>query len=140
MLLEGDKVPRGRYDVIFAELQASESQLGYLQSLVEAQDPPVIVIPGPPAILSRELTDAKLRAVKCILAGARGIWAYAPELKTFCEDCSAATAPSSSRGRTTWKPHASWPVSAAAPSERPQDSGAGADELPRQSCRTIPSC
>ncbi len=85
LLLEGEKVERGRYDVIFAELQSSESQLAYLQSLVEAQDPPVIVIPGPPAILSRDLNDAKLTAVRKILTGARGIWAYAPELKLFCD-------------------------------------------------------
>ena len=43
------------------------------------------VIPGPPAILSRELTDAKLRRVKRILCGARHVWAYSPELKTFCD-------------------------------------------------------
>ncbi len=84
-LLEDEKVPRGRYDVILAELQSSETQLRYLESLVEAQDPPVIVIPGPPAILSRDLTDKKLHSVKRILSGARGVWAYAPELKTFCD-------------------------------------------------------
>ena len=84
-LLEGEKVLAGKYDLILAELQASESQLGYLQSLVEAGAPPVAVIPGPPAILSRELTDAKLRAVKRILSGTRYVWAYSPELKTFCD-------------------------------------------------------
>lgn len=84
-LLEDEKVPVGKYDLIFAELGASESQLRYVESLVVASDPPVAVIPGPPAILSRELTDAKLRRVKRILGGARHVWAYAPELKTFCD-------------------------------------------------------
>jgi hypothetical protein len=84
-LLEDENVPPGRYDLILAELQSSETQLRYLASLVEAQDPPVIVIPGPPAILSRDLTDAKLRSVKRILSGARGVWAYSSELKTFCD-------------------------------------------------------
>ena len=84
-LLEGEKVPRGKYDLILAELQASEPQLCYLESLVESGDPPVAVIPGPPAILSRELTDAKLRRVQRILTGARYVWAYSPELKTFCD-------------------------------------------------------
>ena len=84
-LLEDEEVPPGRYDVIFAELQSSETQLRYLESLVEAHDPPVIVIPGPPAILSRDLTDSKLHSVKRILSGARGVWAYSPELKTFCD-------------------------------------------------------
>jgi hypothetical protein len=84
-LLEDEKVPPGRYDVIFAELQSSEAQLRYLESLVEAQDPPVIVIPGPPAILSRDLNDSKLHSVKRILSGARGVWAYSSELKTFCD-------------------------------------------------------
>jgi hypothetical protein len=84
-LLEGEKAPKGKYDLILAELQASEPQLRYLESLVESGEPPVAVIPGPPAILSRELTDAKLRRVQHILAGARYVWAYAPELKTFCD-------------------------------------------------------
>ncbi len=84
-LLEGEKVAPGSYDLILAELQASDSQLSYLESLVEAAAPPVAVIPGPPAILSRDLTDAKLRRVKHILSAARHVWAYAPELKTFCD-------------------------------------------------------
>jgi hypothetical protein len=85
LLLEDEKVPARKYDLILAELGASESQLRYLESLVVAGDPPVAVIPGPPAILSRELTDAKLRMVKRILGGARHVWAYSPELKTFCD-------------------------------------------------------
>ena len=84
-LLEGEKVPRGKYDLILAELQSSESQLGYLESLVAAGSPPVAVIPGPPAILARDLSDARLRSVKRILSGARYVWAYSPELKTFCD-------------------------------------------------------
>jgi hypothetical protein len=84
-LLEDEKVPPGKYDLILAELGASESQLRYVESLVAAGDPSVAVIPGPPAILSRDLTDAKLRMVKRILSGARHVWAYSPELKTFCD-------------------------------------------------------
>ncbi len=84
-LLEGEKVERGKYDLILAELQSSDSQLRYLESLVEAGSPPVAVIPGPPAILARDLTDSKLRRVKHILSEARYVWAYAPELKTFCD-------------------------------------------------------
>ncbi len=84
-LLEGETVSPGKYDLVLAELQASEVQLRYLESLVEAGPTPVAVIPGPPAILSRELTDPKLRRVQRILSGARYIWAYSPELKTFCD-------------------------------------------------------
>lgn len=84
-LVEGEKVARGKYDLILAELQSSETQLQYLESLVEAADPPVAVIAGPPAILSRDLTDSKLRRVKRILQSTRYVWAYAPELKTFCD-------------------------------------------------------
>lgn len=84
-LLEDEKIPAGKYDLVFAELGSSGSQLRYLESLVEAGEPPVAVIPGPPAILSRDLTDAKLRRVKRILCGARHVWAYSPELKTFCD-------------------------------------------------------
>jgi hypothetical protein len=84
-LLEDEIVPAAKYDLIMAELGASESQLRYLESLVEAANPPVAVIPGPPAILSRELTNARLVRVQRILRGARHVWAYAPELKTFCD-------------------------------------------------------
>ncbi len=84
-LLEGEKVPAGKYDLIMAELGASESQLRYLESLVDAGNPPVAVIPGPPAILSRELTDAKLLLVRNILLRAHHVWTYSAELKTFCD-------------------------------------------------------
>jgi len=84
-LLEGERVERGQYDLILAELQSSDSQLAYLASLVDAGSPPVAVIPGPPAILSRDLTDRKLRLVQHILERAAAVWAYAPELKTFCD-------------------------------------------------------
>jgi hypothetical protein len=85
LLLEDEKVPAGKYDLILAELGASESQLRYVESLVGAGDPPVALIAGPPAILSRDLTDTKLRMVKHILSGARHVWAYSPELKIFCD-------------------------------------------------------
>ncbi|MGA8428587.1 MAG: hypothetical protein WB729_02110 [Candidatus Sulfotelmatobacter sp.] len=84
-LLEDENVPAGKYDLILTELGASESQLRYVESLVAAGDPPVAVIPGPPAILSRDLTDAKMRMVKRILTGSRHVWAYSPELKIFCD-------------------------------------------------------
>ena len=85
LLLEDEKIPHGKYDLVLAELQSSETQLCYLESLVAAADPPVVVIPGPPAILSRDLTDQKLRSVKRILSAARYVWAYSSELKTFCD-------------------------------------------------------
>jgi hypothetical protein len=84
-LLEGEKVPRGKYDLILAELQSSENQLGYLQSLVEQGDPPVAAIPGPPEILSRDLNERNLRMAMFILKTARHIWAYSPEIKSFCD-------------------------------------------------------
>ena len=70
-LLEDEKVPRGKYDLILAELQSSETSTALPRIAGRAGDPPVAVIPGPPAILSRDLTDAKLRSVKRILSGAR---------------------------------------------------------------------
>jgi hypothetical protein len=113
-LLEDEKVPAGKYDLIIAELQASDSQLGYLESLVETGDPPVAVIPGPPAILSRDLTDAKLRRVKRILCDARYVWAYSPELKTFCDGLVG-------RDRSTIIP---WPYDLAATQKLGRGSGA----------------
>lgn len=84
-LVEDEKVSSGKYDLILAELQGSDAQLRYLEALVAAGEPPVAVIPGPPAILSRDLDDAKLRRVKRILREARHVWAYSAELKTFCD-------------------------------------------------------
>jgi len=112
-LLEDEKVSAGKYDFVFAEMGASESQMGYLESLVDAGDPPVVVIPGPPAILSRELTDAKLRRVKHILCAAHQVWAYSPELKTFCDGLSG-------RPRATVIP---WPYDLAATRRLGQRSG-----------------
>ena len=91
-LVEDERVAAGQYDLILAELQASEPQLRYLESLVDAGSPPVAVIPGPPAILSRDLTDAKLRRVQRILREARYVWAYSPELEKFCDGLIGARA------------------------------------------------
>ena len=63
----------------------STCQLRYLEALVVASDIPVAVIPGPPAIRSRDLTDAKLHMVKRILREARHVWAYLPEVKNSCD-------------------------------------------------------
>ena len=84
-LVEGERVAPGQYDLILSELQASDSQLRYIESLVDAGPAPVAIIPGPPAILSRELTDAKLHRVLHILNAAPHVWAYSPEIKTFCD-------------------------------------------------------
>jgi hypothetical protein len=114
-LLEDETVPAGKYDLIIAELQASDSQLRYLEALVDAGDPPVAVIPGPPAILSRDFTDAKLRRVQRILRGARHVWAYSPELKTFCDGLIG-------RERATMIP---WPYDLAATQNLGCSSGRG---------------
>ncbi len=82
---EGERIPKGRYDLLLAELQGSDSQLKYLESVVSAGDPTVAVIPGPPEILSRNLTNNKLIMVKNILVGARYIWAYSDAVRGFCD-------------------------------------------------------
>ncbi|MGA3106293.1 MAG: hypothetical protein ABSD53_17570 [Terriglobales bacterium] len=84
-LAEGEEVAAGKYDLILAELQGSETQLRYLEKLVRARNSAVAVIPGPPEILSRDLTHDKLRMVKHILRAAAQVWAYSPELKVFCD-------------------------------------------------------
>lgn len=82
-ILEGEKIPKKRYDLLLAELQGSESQLRYLESLVCQGNPPVVVIPGPPEIFSRDLTHAKMLMARNILERARYVWAYSDAVCTF---------------------------------------------------------
>lgn len=84
-ITEGEPVRPGSFDLIFAELQSSESRLHYLESLALAGDPPLVIIPGPPEILARDLTDGKLHLVRKILGSASYVLAYSQELKAFCD-------------------------------------------------------
>jgi len=84
-LTNGDRVGPRDYDLLMAELNASDSQLDYLRALVEAGRPPVAVIPGPPEIIGRKLNDRKLRLVREILSNAAFVWCYAPSIKTFAD-------------------------------------------------------
>ena len=60
----GKSIDRGAFDLIFSELNAGDAQLAFLESLVAAQPPPVAILPGPPEILTRRLSDERLRAVR----------------------------------------------------------------------------
>jgi hypothetical protein len=84
-LSEGARVGAGEFDLIFAELQSSESQLRYLEALALAGDPPLAIIPGPPEILARDLTNSKLALLRQILHSARYVLAYSREIKTFVD-------------------------------------------------------
>jgi hypothetical protein len=79
----GQVIDRGEFDRVFCELNASDEQLGYLDALVAAQPPPVVVVPGPPEILFRELTHERLVTVRRILRAADHVLAYSPELARF---------------------------------------------------------
>ena len=78
-------LPSSKYDLLLSELQGHEDQLEYLDGLVTRQPPPVAVIPGPPEILSRGLTDRKLALVQRILRRAAYVWAYSPTVQAFCD-------------------------------------------------------
>jgi hypothetical protein len=82
----GEKIPPGRYEILFAELQGSDIQLEYLEQLVSSRNPPVAVIPGPPEILLRDLTHKKKIIAKRILSEARHIWAYSDSVRSFYDD------------------------------------------------------
>jgi len=79
----GESIDRGAFDLIFSELNAGDAQLAFLESLVAAQPPPVAILPGPPEILTRRLSDERLRAVRQILRCAHRVLVYAPELARF---------------------------------------------------------
>jgi hypothetical protein len=79
----GESIDRSAFDLLLSELNAGDSQLAYLESLVAAQPPPVAVIPGPPEILTRGLNHERLGAVQRILRGAHRVLVYAPELARF---------------------------------------------------------
>jgi hypothetical protein len=82
---DGERVPNGKYDLLMSELNASEGQLRYLHSLVMKQDPPVAVIPGPPEIVSRELSHSRLLLVREILSQASYVWSYSETVRDFCD-------------------------------------------------------
>jgi hypothetical protein len=84
-LSEATPVGAGEFDLIFAELQSSESQLLYLEQLASAGNPPLAIIPGPPEILARDLTNSKLVLLRRILSSARYVLAYSREIKMFVD-------------------------------------------------------
>ena len=79
----GQPVSDSGLDLIFSELNGSDVQLEYLDSLVAAQSPPVAVVPGPPEIISSRLTDHKLLLVRRILRNARFVLAYSDGIASF---------------------------------------------------------
>ena len=79
----GQPIDRGAFDLILSELNGSDHQLAFLESLVAGQPPPLAILPGPPEILTRRLTTDRLRAVRNILRGAHRVLVYAPELARF---------------------------------------------------------
>ena len=85
LLRDGTYVDPKRYDLIFSELNGSTDQLEYLWSLVIQKKPPVVVIPGPPEILSGVLTNNKLVKVKNILSNADHVWTYSENIRSFCD-------------------------------------------------------
>jgi len=82
----GEKIPAGRYDLLLAELQGSDSQLDFLERLVVYGTTPVAVIPGPPEILLRDMTPRKTLMTRRILGEARHIWAYSDSVRSFYDD------------------------------------------------------
>ena len=107
-LLEGEKVAPGKYDVIFAELQSSESQLRYLESLVEAQATAGHCrFPGRRRF-SPAISPTRSCAREAHPSGGASSGPTRPNSRRFAMDSSAAIAPPSFRGLTIWRPHRSW--------------------------------
>jgi hypothetical protein len=79
----GQPVSDSAFDLIFSELNGSNEQLEYLDSLVAAQSPAVAVVPGPPEIIASRLTEHKLRLVRRILRNARFVLAYSDTIASF---------------------------------------------------------
>ncbi|MEO8075605.1 MAG: hypothetical protein ABI818_04700 [Acidobacteriota bacterium] len=79
----GQPLSDGSLDLIFSELNGSDVQLEYLDSLVAAPSPAVAVVPGPPEILCSRLTGHKLALVRRILRNARFVLAYSDTIASF---------------------------------------------------------
>ena len=79
----GSPLSASGLDLIFSELNGSNAQLEYLDSLVAAQSPAVAVVPGPPEIISSRLTEHKLLLVRRILRNARFVLAYSDTIASF---------------------------------------------------------
>ena len=84
-LCDGDPIVDSKYDLLMSELNGSDRQLEYLNSVVAGQRVPVAVIPGPPEIIARGLTQHRLNLVCQILSGAEYVWAYSETIRDFCD-------------------------------------------------------
>lgn len=82
---DGTAVPRGRYDLILAELNHTEEQLEYLDALLSAGVAPLALIPGPPELLARVLNDRRMQLATHLLRRATTVWAYSETIRSFCD-------------------------------------------------------
>jgi hypothetical protein len=87
---DDERLTAGRHSLIFSELNGSEQQLADLLEVERRSSVPVIVLPGPPEILTSVL-GADERGRKRALAGeiarqASAVWAYTREIRDYSAD------------------------------------------------------
>ncbi len=86
----GGRVPPGRYDLIFSELNGSVSQLQYLADLVDAHRDKVVVLPGPAEIFLSNANDIGRGMARHILREAGHVLAYSPQVRSFADGLAEA--------------------------------------------------
>ena len=82
---DGTPVPKGKYDVVFTELNRSEPQLAYIERVMAESGAPVVVIPGPPELLAGVLDATMTRLVRGVLERAALVLAYSETVRQFCD-------------------------------------------------------
>jgi len=86
----GAEVRPGDYDLLFSELNGTQEQIAYLHGLVRKSGASVAVIPGPPEILSRVLTNDKVLLIRDILRECRYLFVYSEDIAAFFDGLAGA--------------------------------------------------
>lgn len=79
----GKKVEDGEYNYIFIELNATEEQLSYTLELTRFEKTKVLIILGPPELISARLNHNKLLLLKKIFSSSHFHLAYSKQIKEF---------------------------------------------------------
>jgi hypothetical protein len=89
-IANGAKVDAGKYDFIFAELNAGVNQLRYLAQLVEAAPRKMVIITTPGEIFQANATKRAQGLATWILRRAGRVWAYSEAAANFANECAQA--------------------------------------------------
>lgn len=85
----GASLNPNKYDLMFAELNSSDTQLEYLLNVVEVFGKRSVLLPGPPGIFQAYVSDAGRRMAGEVLRKCGHVWAFSQEVAAFADDLTA---------------------------------------------------